>query len=73
MVKLGFIAFALSLISCSNDFPPAPEMKFCKLSDVRCESVHVISESDCKAVNGEVVPDTVGGDIPSICEKWKTD
>jgi len=55
MVKLGFIATVLLLISCSNDFPPAPVMKFCKLNDGTCKSVHVFPERDCDAVGGEIV------------------
>jgi len=55
MVKFGFIAVLLSLISCSNDFPAAPEFEFCKLSDGTCESVHIFPKSDCNAVGGEVV------------------
>jgi hypothetical protein len=55
MVKLGFIATVLSLISCSSDFPPAPEFEFCRLSDGKCMSVHVFSKSDCDAVGGEIV------------------
>jgi hypothetical protein len=54
MVKLGFIIAAIFFISCSNDFPPAPEMKFCKLEKM-CESVHVFSKSDCETVGGEIV------------------
>jgi hypothetical protein len=46
--------FVLSLISCSNDFPPAPEMKFCKLEKM-CESVHIFSKDDCDKVGGEIV------------------
>jgi len=55
MVKLGFIATVLSLLSCGNDFPAAPEFEFCKLSDGTCESVHIFPESDCDAVGGEIV------------------
>jgi len=55
MVKLGFIAVVLSLTSCSNDFPAAPEFEFCKLSDGTCVSVHRFPKSDCNAVGGEIV------------------
>ena len=62
MVKLGFIAFVFLLISCSSDFPAAPEFKFCKLpSGVtfeknKCPSIHVFSESDyCEKVGGKIV------------------
>jgi len=61
MVKFGFIASVLLLISCSSDFPPAPEMEFCKfiLDDedetTVCKSIHVFSKSDCVNVNGEIV------------------
>jgi hypothetical protein len=54
MVKLGFAATVLSLISCSNDFPPAPEMKFCKFEG-KCTSIHLFTEKDCNAVGGEIV------------------
>jgi len=52
--------FALSLISCSNDFPAVPEFKFCKLPDGQCKSVHIVSKSDC---------DTIGGEIVNTCEE----
>jgi len=59
MVKLGFIAALISLLSCSNDFPAAPEFEFCKLPDGQCKSVHVFPKVDC---------DTVGGEIVNTCE-----
>jgi len=55
MVKFGFVAILLSLISCSNDFPAAPRFEFCKLSDGTCESVHRFPKNDCNAVGGEIV------------------
>jgi len=55
MVKFGFIAAVLSLISCSNDFPPAPEFAFCKLPDESCEPVQHITRSDCETLGGEIV------------------
>jgi hypothetical protein len=55
MVKFGFIATVLSLISCGNDFPDAPELKFCKLADGTCKSVHVFPKDDCETVGGEIV------------------
>jgi len=46
----------LLLISCSSDFPPAPEFKFCKLPSGECKSIHVFSKSDyCEEVGGEIV------------------
>jgi len=57
--------FVLLLISCSSDFPAAPEFEFCKLADGQCISVHVFSKSDyCKEVGGEIV---------NTCEETKTD
>ena len=47
--------FVLSLISCSSGFPPAPEMKFCRLSNGECKSIHVFPKEDCDAVSGEIV------------------
>jgi len=58
MVKLGFIASVLLLISCSSDFPAAPEFKFCKFklgNTIECKSVHDFPKSDCEAVGGEIV------------------
>jgi len=69
MVKFGFIAFALSLISCSNDFPPVPEMKFCLLGNGTCESIHVFPKKDCETVGGTIVPETEDEEIPDICKK----
>jgi len=69
MVKLGFIASVLLLICCSNDFPPAPEMKFCKFTlennETLCKSIHLVSKSDCDEFHGEIVttceePETTG-------------
>jgi len=62
LVKLGFIAVVLSLISCSNDFLSAPERKFCKFTlddETKCESIHVFSKPDC---------DDFGGIIVDTCE-----
>jgi len=55
MVKFGFIASVLLLISCSSDFPAAPEFKFCRLPSGKCESIHVFSKNDCETVGGEIV------------------
>jgi len=58
MVKLSFIAFVLLLISCSNDFPPAPAIEFCKFTldgETKCESIHVFPKSDCETIGGEIV------------------
>ena len=60
MVKFGFIAVALLLVSCGDDFPNAPEMKYCKFENsgsgkTDCKSVHIFSEKDCAAVDGEIV------------------
>jgi len=58
MVKLGFIVSVLLLVSCSNDFPPAPAMEFCKFTldgETKCESIHVFSKSDCETFGGEIV------------------
>jgi len=58
MVKFGFIAALLSLISCGDDFPSAPRFEFCKFEldgEQRCESVHVFTENDCAEVNGKIV------------------
>ncbi len=56
MVKLSFIAFVLLLISCSSDFPAAPEFKFCRLPNGECPSVHIFSKSDyCEEIGGEIV------------------
>ena len=69
MVKLGFIAFVFSFISCSNDFPPAPEMKFCMLEDgVTCKSLHVFPEKDCETVGGRIVSETENEEIPDVCK-----
>ena len=65
MVKLSFIASVLLLISCSSDFPAAPEFKFCKLPNGECKSVHVFSKIDyCEEMSGEIV---------DTCEETKTD
>jgi len=78
MVKLGFIAFVLFLLSsCSNNFPPAPEMKFCMLEKenkdgetVKCYySIHVFPEKDCGKVGGTIVSETEGEEIPDVCKK----
>jgi len=59
MVKFGFIAAMLSLLSCSNNFPDAPEFLFCKFTapndEPKCESIHVVTARDCDAFNGEIV------------------
>ena len=67
MVKLSFIAFVLLLISCSNDFPPAPEFKFCKFkldddTKATCKSIYVIPESDCKKLPNWEIVNTCGTD-----------
>jgi len=55
MVKFSIIIATFFLvISCSDDFPPAPELKFCKLEEL-CESIHKFSESDCAEVGGIIV------------------
>jgi len=54
MVKIGFVAFVLLLISCS-DFPEAPKFEFCKLPDGQCKSVHIFPEQDCNIVGGKIV------------------
>jgi len=70
MVKFGFIASVLLLISCSSDFPPAPEMKFCMLEDgVTCKSVHVFPKKDCETVGGRIIPENEGDEIPDACIK----
>lgn len=58
VVKLGFFASVLLLISCSSGFPPAPEMEFCRFeldNKTECRSVHIFPKSDCDAVGGEIV------------------
>jgi len=59
MVKFSFIAFVLFLlISCSNDFPPAPAMEFCKFTmggETKCESIHIFPKRDCEKIGGEIV------------------
>jgi len=56
MVKFGFIAAVLSLLSCSNNFPDAPEFLFCKFTapngEQKCESIHIVSERDCDKLGG---------------------
>jgi len=69
MVKLSFVAFVLLLISCSNDFPSAPEMKFCMLENGKCESIHVISKKECEMVGGKIIPETEEEDIPDACKR----
>ncbi|MDR1830411.1 MAG: hypothetical protein LBQ76_06545 [Candidatus Fibromonas sp.] len=55
MVKFGIIVASLFLvISCSDDFPSAPEFKFCKFEE-RCESIHKISKGDCNEIGGTIV------------------
>lgn len=58
MVKFGFIAAVLSLISCSN-LPDAPEFKFCKFKlngEEKCESIHSFpNKDDCKELGGLTV------------------
>ncbi|MCL1956074.1 MAG: hypothetical protein FWF63_02005 [Fibromonadales bacterium] len=54
MVKLSFIASVLLLISCSSDFPPAPEFKFCVLNGCYY-SVHKLPEKDCETVGGRII------------------
>jgi len=60
--------FALFLfISCSDDFPPAPEFKFCKVTELGiCESIHSVDGK-----NG--IPadecDEIGGRIVNACEE----
>jgi len=76
LVKLSFIAFVLLAISCSNDFPPAPEMKFCMLEkeDEKCYySIHEFPEKDCETVGGTIVSETEGKENPSICKVKGTD
>ncbi|GBU23679.1 hypothetical protein R83H12_00295 [Fibrobacteria bacterium R8-3-H12] len=68
MVKFSFIASVLLLISCSSDFPPVPEMKFCKLNNGKCESIHIFSESNCKAAI-----EIVGGCIVNSKEECNED
>lgn len=59
MVKLSFILAIFLFISCSDNFPDAPEFKFCKFEDAsgaeQCKSIHEFPEKDCTAVGGEVV------------------
>jgi len=69
MVKLGFIAFVLSLISCSSNFPAAPEMKFCMLEDGTCKNIYDFPKKDCETVGGKIIPETEGEDIPSTCKQ----
>jgi len=62
--------FVLLLISCSNDFPPVPKMKFCMLEDGTCKSIHVFPEKDCEAVDGaKIIPETEDEEIPEACKK----
>jgi hypothetical protein len=61
--------FALFLvISCSDEFPSAPEFKFCKF-EKQCESIHKIPLDDCNEIGGTIVDtceEPSGGEDPLL-------